>query len=126
MMGRAEPLVLRCGNGPKSHIPRFISAAVVPDRGMKVLQARAFLPGVGEIDLLHDAPFGGALLVPFANRIRGRLSSDGTAIDTSVLGRRVRLPANWSGREAGAERCAMHGLMLDTPMQIIEQTAGSV
>ncbi len=55
---------------------------------------------------------GGAVLVPFANRIRGKLLPDGTEIETKVLGETVRLPANFSGKLPGAERCAIHGLAL--------------
>ena len=65
--------------------------------------------------------FGGALLVPFANRIRGRLSADGRTITTRVLGREVTLPANFGGRRPGAERYAMHGLILDSRASGVER-----
>ena len=61
-----------------------------PEQGMRMLQAAAHLPGIGETELLTDEAFGGALLIPFANRIRGCLQSGGT-MATRVLGRR-RLP----------------------------------
>ena len=70
---------------------------------MRLVQAVADFPGTGETELLVDAPFGGALLIPFANRIRGRQQPDGTLV-TRILGRDVRLPANWRGKHAGAER----------------------
>jgi hypothetical protein len=34
--------------------PQFLEAAVLPGRGMAVLQIRAYLPGKGEIDLLNS------------------------------------------------------------------------
>ena len=55
---------------------------------------------------------GGAILLPFANRIRGEVSPDGRTLRTRIGGRPVRLPANTGGRMPGAERVAMHGLIL--------------
>jgi hypothetical protein len=85
---------------------------------MAVLQIKAYLPGKGEIDLLNSPPLpeaqqrlttgddefgneifkiGGAILLPYANRIRGKLSADGKTIIATVAGKSVTLPANWSG-----------------------------
>ncbi len=110
---------------PRDTAPRrtsaFLDATLDPTRGLRLLQARGCLPEIGTVNLLHEAAeFGGAILLPFANRIRGRLEPDGRTLDTSVLGRRVRLPANWRGTHAGAEWCAMHGLLYDTPMRVTE------
>ncbi|HEV7518778.1 MAG TPA: aldose 1-epimerase, partial [Thermoanaerobaculia bacterium] len=52
------------------------------------------------------------ILLPFANRIRGRRSPDGRTIETTILGRKVTLPANAGGKKPGAEQYAMHGLIL--------------
>ncbi len=114
--------------------PAFLSAQILPDRGMMTLQVRARLPLQGDTDLLTAPPLeearqlldgssdgfpgngsyliGGAFLLPYANRIRGELSSDGRTVRTHVLGRPVTLPANAGGRRPGAERYAMHGLIL--------------
>ncbi len=112
--------------------PQFLQAVFLPGRGMAVLQIRAYLPGKGEMDVLNAPPLaeaeqllnkqndefgneifkiGGAILLPFANRIRGDPSPDGKTITTIILGRKVTLPANWSGTNPGAERHAIHGLM---------------
>ncbi len=112
--------------------PQFLQATVLPGRGMAVLQIKAFLPGKGEIDVLNAPPLpqaaellnkqddewgngvfkiGGAILLPFANRIRGTVSPDGKTITAEVAGKTVTLPANWSGENPGAERHAIHGLM---------------
>lgn len=115
--------------------PSFASARVLPDRGMMTLQVAARLPGRGEVDLLWTPPaaeagrllaagtdgfpgngsylFGGAILLPFANRIAGELAPDGRTIRTKILGRTVELPANAGGRRPGARRFAMHGFLLD-------------
>jgi galactose mutarotase-like enzyme len=101
---------------------------------MMTLQVTAHLPGRGETDLIaapalaaardyfdqNPEPFpgnrsyliGGAILLPYANRIRGRLAPDGKTIETGILEKTVRLPANAGGRRPGAERYAMHGLLL--------------
>jgi len=114
--------------------PQFLEAAVLPGRGMAVLQIKAFLPGKGEINLLNSPPLpeaeqvldkdndfgnevfkiGGAILLPFANRIRGTLAPDGKTITATVAGKTVTLPANWSGNNPGAEKHAIHGLMLNS------------
>src|SRR5204863_116280 len=87
--------------------PQFLTATVLPGRGMAVLQITAYVPGKGEVEVLaapslgdakdlldnHDDKFGnkiftigGAFLVPYANRIRGKVSSDGNEITTTVAG----------------------------------------
>jgi len=128
-----EPVVVlrRPGVTDKSK-PQFLTATLLPGRGMAVLQITAFLPGKGEIDLLNSPPLpeaakllnneddefgnevfkiGGAILLPFANRIRGKLSPDGKSITAEVAGKTVTLPANWSGSHPGAEKHSIHGLM---------------
>ncbi len=112
--------------------PQFLEATILPGRGMAVLQIKGYLPGKGEIDLLNAPPLpeaekllnkdddefgnevfkiGGAILLPFANRIRGTVSPDGKTITATVAGKTVTLPANWSGNNPGAEKHSIHGLM---------------
>jgi aldose 1-epimerase len=101
--------------------PAFIDATFLPSHGLSIRHARARLPDLEPVDLLHDSlSFGGEILLPFANRIRGRLDDEGRTLETNVLGKRVRLPANWSGKNRGAERCAIHGLMHGAPMRVAE------
>ncbi|HEY1806354.1 MAG TPA: aldose 1-epimerase [Terracidiphilus sp.] len=112
--------------------PEFLTATILPGRGMNLLQITANIPGKGDIDVLATpsldevarqlsndefgnksfSTFGGAFLVPYANRIRGTLSADGKSITTSWQGHPLNLPANWSGKKPGAERHAIHGLIL--------------
>lgn len=124
--------------------PAFLKAQVLPGRGMTTLQITAHLPGRGETNLLDSPPLeaarerldgetgdfvgngsyllGGAILIPYANRIRGTLSPDRKTVEADILGRRVRLPANAGGRRPGAEQYAMHGLILASPMDEIRRT----
>jgi galactose mutarotase-like enzyme len=55
---------------------------------------------------------GAAFLAPYPNRIRGKLSADGKTLTTEWQGHSITLPANNIGAKPGAERHAMHGLIL--------------
>lgn len=123
--------------------PAFTGAEILPGRGMMILQIQAHLPGRGETDLLMAPPlegarqildgyvgdfpgnpsysFGAPVLLPFANRIRGALAPDGLTIESSILGRTVRLPANAGGRKPNAERYAMHGLLLASRVEDVRR-----
>ena len=113
--------------------PEFTSVTLAPGRGMQLIQITANFPGKGTIDVLaspdlatvktmldeKDTPngdlgyrLGSVFLVPYPNRIRGRLSADGKTLTTSWEGHTITLPANNIGKNPGAERHAMHGLIL--------------
>ena len=117
-------------NGQK---PEFLSATILPGRGMNVFQITANVPGKGTVDVLaspsleeanqvlsHDEygngsfSFGGAFLVPYPNRIVGTLSKDGKTVTAHWHGKTITLPANWKGKKPGARPHAMHGLILDS------------
>ena len=124
----------------------FLSADLVPARAMMVYQIRASVPGLGQIDVLSAPPLaeglarlaggpddihgnasfsmGGAFLAPFVNRIRGRLLADRGEIETRVAGTTVRLPANGGGKTPGAEKVAIHGLVLNRAAQVTGTFAG--
>jgi len=113
--------------------PEFTSITVMPGRGMELLQITANFPGRGNVDVLASPDFaeskkmldqddtangdlgyrlGSAFLVPYPNRIRGKLSADGKTLTTEWHGHTLTLPANNIGKNPGAERHAMHGLIL--------------
>jgi galactose mutarotase-like enzyme len=117
--------------------PEFLSATVIPGRGMNLLQITANLPGKGTTNVFFAPPlsevqsklsgsdpadkngngsfaFGGAFLVPYPNRIRGKLSDDKQSITTSWHGKTLTLPANFSGKKPGAELHSIHGLILQS------------
>ena len=125
--------------------PQFVEATVLPGNGMNLLQLKAFLPGKGTIDVLATMPLpdakkyletdndsfgnnsfkiGDAILLPYPNRIRGTLSQDGTTIETTIDGQQVTLPANWHGKNPGAEVHAMHGLILSSDFKDVKQQNG--
>ena len=111
-IGGAPVVVLQRPKSADKTKPQFLEATILPGRGMAVLQIKAYLPGKGEINLLNspplpeaeklldkgDDPFGnevfkigGAILLPFANRIRGKVSPDGKTITAEVAGKAVTL-----------------------------------
>jgi galactose mutarotase-like enzyme len=123
--------------------PEFTSVTLAPGRGMELLQITANFPGKGEVNVLaspdlagakkmldvDDDAFGNlgyrlgaAFLVPYPNRIRGTLSADGKTLNTSWEGHTLTLPANNIGKLPGAERHAMHGLILKAKTDDIRVT----
>jgi aldose 1-epimerase len=121
-------------------LPQILSVQILPGRGMNIFQIRAYLPGKGVVDLIASPSldeaarkledpnasfsFGGAILAPFANRIRGMLSADGKNISTTIDGTPVVIGANWKGKNPAAERHAMHGLILSTAVSDIALHSG--
>ena len=136
-IGGAPVVSLQATDAPAAG-PAFLTADVLPGRGFMMLRAGLRLPsgkmaeGVqgpapaqaakaldgGPDDFAGNKAFsfGGAILAPYANRIRGRDLPGARAIETQVDGRTVRLPRNWGGKAPGAEQYAMHGLILDAPV----------
>ncbi|HUV71231.1 MAG TPA: aldose 1-epimerase, partial [Terracidiphilus sp.] len=123
--------------------PEFTSVTLAPGRGMELLQITANFPGKGEVNVLSspglagakkmldvdDDAFGNlgyrlgaAFLVPYPNRIIGKVSADGKTLTTSWEGHTLVLPANNVGKLPGAERHAMHGLILKAKTDDIRVT----
>ncbi len=113
--------------------PEFTTVVLAPGRGMEIIYIKANFPGKGEVNVLaspdlgtakkmldeQDTAFGdlgyrlgAAFLSPYPNRIRGKLSADGTTLTTEWNGHTITLPANNVGKLPGAERHAMHGAIL--------------
>src|SRR3954454_18317458 len=143
MMAAMEPSAVTLQVAPTAE-PSFTTAEILPGRGMMTLQVRARLPEMGAVDLIASPPlaeararfersarqpfpgnesyfFGGAVLIPYANRIRGKRSADSRTITNRILDREVTLPANSGGRRPGAEQYAMHGLVLDSQVGDLER-----
>ncbi len=138
-IGGEDVVVLKrsaTSNGTK---PEFLSATILPGRGMNMFQITANLPGKGVTNLffspsldeaaakLNGGPgdmngsnstsLGGAFLLPYPNRIIGKLSADGSTVETEWQGHTLNLPANWAGKKPGAQKHAIHGLILAAKAQ---------
>ena len=118
--------------------PQIIEAEILPGRGMNIYQLKAYVPGKGVVNMMPSPSLeeahklmnngegdeygnqgfkiGGGILVPFANRIRGKLSADSKTLETMINGKKIMLDANWKGKEPKAIPHAMHGLILGTAM----------
>jgi len=128
---------------PGATKPEFTSVTLLPGRALMLQQITAFFPGKGEVDVLASPSLadsatmlnekddangdlsyrlGAAFLFPYPNRIRGTLSADGKTLTTSWQGHTITLPANNIGAKPTAERHAMHGLILKTPVDKLEVT----
>lgn len=122
--------------------PQFVEATVVPSVGMNLLELKARWPGKGEVSVIQspdisdakrmleygndefgDESFkiGGAILLPYPNRIRGQISPDGKIIMANIAGKQVPLPANSHGSRPGAPSYAMHGLILGAKFTDVHQ-----
>ncbi|RRA50167.1 aldose 1-epimerase [Acidipila sp. EB88] len=124
--------------------PQFTSVTIFPGRGFNTFQITANLPGRGEVPLmaspsvqeaagkLNGGPgdpggtastsFGGGFLVPYPNRILGKLSADGNNITTSWQGHTLTLPADFAGKKPGAQKHSIHGLILASKIGDIQKT----
>ena len=123
--------------------PEFTSVVILPGRGMEIQQITANFPGKGSVDVLASPDLatskkmldeqdnengdlgyrlGSAFLVPYPNRIRGPLSADGKTLTTEWQGHTITLPANNIGKNPGAERHAMHGLILKAKTDDVKVT----
>lgn len=114
--------------------PEFISATLLPGRGMNVLQIVAYIPQKGEVNLLASPPLdeaakllsgtgedtegsaslamGGAFEAPWAGHIWGAATADGTETTTTWRGHSLHLPADPSKRNGTSMAASVGGLLL--------------
>jgi aldose 1-epimerase len=108
----------------------LISATFLPGRGMNVFQVTALIPGHGEVSLMVSPPIanaagvlngqeddangsgsttmGGAILLPWAQRLSGNSTSTAGVLSTDWAGKRLSFPAENSGSNMSVE-----GLLLN-------------
>jgi aldose 1-epimerase len=130
--GGQPAVVLRRSPNAVSGEPEFLSATLLPGRGMNLLQITASVPGKGEVPILlspsltaatrvltgagEDAngnvstTFGAAILAPWAGRLTGAPSSTSSTLESVWEGSRISYPP----AHMGGTMSTM-GLMLDRP-----------
>ena len=124
------------GNGPE-----FLSATLLPGRGMNLLQITAYLPQKGEVNLLASPPLeeaarilsgtgadangakslsmGAAIEMPWAGRISGVNTADEKNLSTIWHGNRFVLPTDAKDSYGVAGVVAAGGLLLKQPSDSI-------
>lgn len=124
------------GNGPE-----FLSATLLPGRGMDLLQITAYLPQKGEVNLLASPPLeeaakvltgtgadangakslsmGAAIEMPWAGRISGVSTADEKNLSTIWHGNRFVLPTDAKDSYGVAGGVAAGGLLLKQPSDSI-------
>lgn len=95
--------------------PEFLSATLLPGRGMNLLQIKAYLPQKGEVNLLASPPLDEA-----ARLLSGK-GVDATGAESLTMGAAIEMP--WAGRIFGAPTpdekslvAMWHGMRLTLPM----------
>lgn len=128
--GGQEAIELRRSANALSGEPEFLSATLLPGRGMNLLQLTAAVPGKGEVPILlspslEDATrlltgagedangsvsttFGAAILAPWAGRLTGSPTSSPSSLESVWDGERITFPP----ARLGSTLSTM-GLMLD-------------
>jgi galactose mutarotase-like enzyme len=134
-LGGQEAIMLTRIRLTGGSMPEFLSATLLPGRGMNVLQIGAYIPGKGEVNLL-DSPtiesaasvmsgkgddadgmqsltMGGAFVVPWAGGLWGEVSQKDGRVSADWRGHTMTLPTS----DAGA---AVGGLMLQMAADSVE------
>lgn len=124
---------------------QFLGVTLFPGRGLNVFQITAYIPGLGNTHVLAspsvqiaaqtltgkgrdeygNASFsmGGAFLIPYPNRVFGKVSPNKKTITTQWHGHNIVLPANWgNSANHNKNKMAMHGLILQSKIQNIKIT----
>jgi aldose 1-epimerase len=114
--------------------PEFLSATLLPGRGMNILQISAYVPQKGEVSLLaspsledaakllsgagadangaNSLALGAAIEIPWASRMTGAVSPDGESLIAAWRGIRFTLPTEPKERAGTGNPMADGGLLL--------------
>ncbi len=92
--GGQDPIVLERSTIEGGSVPEFLSATLLPGRGMNIFQIKAYLPSKGEVELLSSPP------LEEAGRLMNGKNSDANGAASLSLGAAFEAP--WAGRIFGA------------------------
>ena len=142
--GGQDAIVMRRSPAAGGAMPEFLTATLLPGRGMNVLQIAAILPGLtsaqGEVALLASPGLeeaskvlsgvgddkdgraslglGGAFEIPWAGQLGGVPMPDGGSVMSVWQGQTLILPS--SPRDSGTAGMSLGGLMLKRAADKIE------
>ena len=130
--GGQEAVVLHRSSNAIAGEPEFLSATLLPGRGMNLLQITAAVPGKGDVPILQSpslpdatriltgagedangsvsTTFGAAILAPWAGRLTGSPTSTSSTLESVWEGERISFPPMHPG-----STMSTMGLMLDRP-----------
>jgi aldose 1-epimerase len=140
--GGQEPIVMKRTLVAGATTPEFLSATLLPGRGMNIFQIVAMIPSKGEVSLLASPSLdqasqqlggagpdaqgavslamGGAFETPWAGNLGGVPTPDDLGIMSVWQGQTLILPA--SPRDADTARMASGGLLLRQQAAKVETT----
>jgi hypothetical protein len=140
--GGQEALTLMRSRLMGDSMPEFVSATMLPGRGMNVLQIVAYVPGLGEVNLMASPPvesaanamtgtgadangrasmdLGSPFEVPWADSIWGSSAAPGEPLTTNWRGQAIMAPSMGLGSERNA---TSGGLLLAKPADSAGTTA---
>ena len=142
--GGQDAIVMRRSAAAGGALPEFLTATLLPGRGMNVLQITAMLPGLApsrsEVSLLASPgleeatkilsgtgndkdgsaslDLGGAFEIPWAGQLGGVPTPDGGSVMSVWQGQTLILPS--SPRDSGSAGMSLGGLMLKRAADKIE------
>jgi aldose 1-epimerase len=142
--GGQDVIQLQRSQLPGGNGPEFLSATLLPGRGLNMLQITAYLPQKGEVNLLasptveeaarllsgpitaaagaKSLTMGAALEIPWAGRISGAATPDGEILNTTWRGMHFTLPADTKDSDGGSSATAAGGLLLSQASDSVTTT----
>ncbi len=140
--GGQDAVVLEHAQMAETDEPELLSATLLPGRGMNVLQIKAYVPGMGEVNLLASPPLedaakrlngtgedadgsasltmGAAIEAPWASRIWGAKSPDGTSLTATWQGHNLSLPMDSQESNRPSKAASVGGLLLKRPADTVK------
>lgn len=140
MPGGQEPIVMQRSLLTEGSAPEFLSATLLPGRGLNVFQLMIYVPGRGAIPLLaapsleeavtrmtgtgndgegqQSLVLGAPIEAPFSGAITGSLGADGRQVMTEWHGRTFALPIT---SDRGSVPRSVGGLLLKTESDAVKQ-----
>jgi aldose 1-epimerase len=115
--GGQEAIVLMRSRLQGVSTPEFLSATLLPGRGMNVLQITAYIPGTGEVNLLASPSVDGA-----ASAMTGR-GADASGQASMAMGGAFELPwagSIWGAPDSGQVTTPWEGHTLSLPASGVE------